>query len=70
MSKEELLKWYNKLKVYLALHPDKCLINCGACDHDGKGCPARTVGIDENGKPKVVGNLHTGEHCIEWIKYV
>lgn len=83
MSKRELNKWKNKLKLYLIFHPDKAVVawgTCHVCKYRGvsfEKCPWPTVMVSKT-KPLQMkertyddsGKFFENWWCVEWIKHV
>ena len=86
MSKKELTKWENKVKLYIALHP---LFNwasfCGPATENRCKAPCWNHPVESRTKNKIMyindktfkitmayGYPHPNEHywCVEWVRYV
>jgi hypothetical protein len=85
MSKKELQKWENKLKLYVRLHPEIKTINacgpfrgtrCGKGDPEmDNGCFRYCLVLNKNDKLILVDYLHYANYgdliaCVEWIRHV
>lgn len=76
MSEQELTKWKNKYKVWMALHPNsKWIDRCSLCKlnaHSSVHCGVMVTLSYDKSTDKIYNEVDVpkGAGCIEWIKNV
>jgi hypothetical protein len=80
MSDKEIVKWTNKLKLWMKLHPDedpfaqvhcKYCVNHEYCSEIWEQSEALPNLLSWNGDSKTMSlGWHQHWRCVEWIKYV
>jgi hypothetical protein len=80
MSKQELKKWTNKLKMYIALHPGFAFEGwCGPenkkCPYYQHSCPEKRLSVSvKTWETRFTTKMNFSGpgfiYCFEWVKYV
>lgn len=70
MSEQELIKWKNKFKLYMVLHPNEYTPHCRICKYKKRDCSKIETLMYNKYTDKAKYSLEVqqnGNMCIEWI---